>query len=225
MLDSLPGVRMSGENRGTITKIQDMVDNIRLKEQFQKYGDNKRGPWGHNHVPAGAYSCVGQLMIETINPPVTEDGVLVEDDSETIVGFKTIRFLGKNETYDEKLVDFVKETFPCARILVNIRSNVADQAASREKSFNSGTDELAGLRATNDRMLNLLRLFGRDYARLLDSSSWVHELDELNEVVEWLGFSKACHFKKLLEFNTEGDTGYSNGETSISLSPNCKYLG
>lgn len=225
MLGTLPGVRMGGENAGTFNKFWNMVHNVRTNPSFQA-GAKIQHAWGHNPVPEGAYSCVGQHMMETINPPKTmaNGSLLVQDDSDTIVGFKTIRLLDGTEdpNIDRYRFPFVKEIFPCARILINIRSNVTQQAASQAKTF--GVDgTLAEMQAKNQRMIKLQGIFGRDYARLLDSSDWTKNVTALNEVVEWLGFSKECFFQSLLEFNTKE---YTNGKTTrMPIHPGCKYLG
>ena len=224
MLDSLPGVRMSGENNDELQAIRKMIDNVRRNANFQRHA-GRRTPWGHNRVPDGAYSCVGQHMIETINPPATDEmGRMLENNSETIVGFKTIRFLSdKPEEQTPELVEWLQETFPCARIVINIRSSVEEQAASWKKSFGKKgnfSDELADM---NRRMRNLADIFG-EQAFLLDSSDWLNEIEHLNRVVEWLGFDKSCFFEELLEFNTKG-RGYGNGVTSTHRNPDCRYAG
>jgi len=225
MLDSLPGVRMSGENNDELKAIRGMIDNIKEVDDF-KNGAQSKGPWGHNAIPEGAFACVAQSMMETINPPLTDgNGTVLENDSETIVGFKTVRFLEnvKDDEETEELVRWVQWNFPCARIVINIRSNVKDQAASWSQNFgiaNAKTDEL---NAINARMRNLVKLFGEDQAYLLDSSDWLDDIQHLNQAVEWLGFHKSCSFTKLLEFNTQG---YGNGKTEQDpMSPDCRYLG
>jgi len=230
MLDSLPGVRMSGENNDELAAIRHMIENVSNNANFNREAD-RRAPWGHNRVPTGAYSCVGQHMMETINPPATDArGRLILDNSDektTIVGFKTIRFLEeRSESETADLVRFVQETFPCARIVINIRSAVEEQEASWKKSFDEKQQNLSTkLADMNWRIRDLVDLFGEQQAYLLDSTEWLHEIEHLNRLVEWLGFDQSCFFDELLEFNTKGD-GYGNGVTSIThQNPNCHYVG
>jgi len=223
MLDALPGIRMSGENNDELKAIRSMIDNIGSSINFQRNAGQKTA-WGHNRIPEGAFSCAAQHMIETINPPLTDtNGTILENDSETIVGFKTIRFLiGVKEEDTRDLVRWVQKTFPCARILVNIRSAAQEQAASVDKAFGYHED-IESLKETNVRMRKVAELFG-DQAYLLDSSDWLKEIQHLNQAIKWLGFHESCFFKELLEFNTEGG-GYENGKTKLTLNPDCRYLG
>ena len=222
MLDALPGVRMSGENKNELNAIRHMIDNFKPAEAIE-------GPWKHNQIPPGSYSCAAQRMIETINPPVTTvDGTVEEDDSNTIVGFKTIRLLENvKEGYEEKeMVKFITEMFPCARIVINIRSDVEKQEKSQKLAFNSPKSppmDVDGLRKMNDRLRNIASIFGEERAYLIDSSEWMHDIDNLNELVEWLGFDRSCFFQDLLEFNTHDR--YGNGKTKLELDPNCRYVG
>jgi hypothetical protein len=231
MLDSLPGIRMSGENNCALGTIHQMIDNIANNSHFLAQQRHPRGAfdaaWGHNLVPEGAFACVAQHMIETINPPLLHENLEpIQDDSDTIVGFKTIRFLQKNfNISDNDKVDYVKEHFPCSRVLVNIRSNTSEQALSyaskpffRERLAHDGE---TALEERNDRLRLIAKLFGPQ-AMLLDSSDWVSNVDILNRVVQWLGFSESCYFQRLLEYNTKG---YAHGEIEMVLNPNCRYVG
>jgi hypothetical protein len=145
-----------------------------------------------------------------------------------IIGFKTIRFhIGIEKSELPTVVNFVKEVFPCARIVVNLRSNTEDQAASRIQSFNlkqNGSELTSGLELQNEKLRYIAELFG-DQGILLDSSEWTKNVSSLNQVVEWLGFDESCFFQELLEFNTTGGDGYGNGKESLNMDPKCRYLG
>jgi hypothetical protein len=241
MLDSLPGVRMSGENNDELKAIRDMMENVMLRREFGYYNNHssklgeRQQPWGHNPIPPGAAACVGQKMIETINPPLmftdqsgTTTSVL-EDDADTIIGFKTVRFLhdGTTEADTIALVKWVKSNFPCSKFIVNIRSATRDQAQSQAKSFAKGDpliEDAEKLLQLNVRMRDLVKLFGGDQAYLLDSSEWIMDLESLNQAVEWLGFHKSCHFQELLEFNTRPG-GYGAAKTQVDMNPECHYVG
>ena len=147
MLDALPDIRMSGENKNELHAIRRMIDNF-------KHPQASEGSWKHSQVPSGAYSCAAQKMIETINPSVTTvDGTVEEDDSYMIVGFKTIRLLQHVKEGDEEkeLVVSITEIFPCARIVINIRSEVEKQAKSQKLSiFSSESPAMDARLAENE---------------------------------------------------------------------------
>lgn len=227
MLDQLPGVRMSGENNDALNRIRHMINVVVEKEQFQRESGHM-SPWGHNPVINGSLSCVAQHMIEAINPPLVDDqGKLIEDDAETIVGFKTIRFIGNNNL--DELKEFLETKFPCARIVINIRSDVESQVASEEKAFGfdkSKEDQLRqDLIQQNEEMARLADMLGEQRAHLLDSTEWTHNnISKLNAAVAWLGFAESCFFQQLLEMNTQGG-GYGAGRTSLHHNPQCHYVG
>jgi hypothetical protein len=223
MLNALPGIRMSGENNDTLKAIRNMIENIRTMEAFVGRA-NQTAAWGHNPVPKGAFGCVAQKMIETINPPpVDENGNVLDDDSDTIVGFKTIRFLrGLGEDDTEAMVQWVKNHFPCARVIVNIRSNVEQQAKSQKVLGKNVRQDAEQLRHTNDRMNQVAQFFG-EQAFLLDSSVWLNDTSHLNQAVRWLGFHESCFFQELLELNTNY---FRHGnKTNLQVNPKCHFVG
>lgn len=228
MLDALPGVRMSGENNDELKAIRNMMDNVLLEDRFTRIVD-RQSAWGHNPMPPGATACVGQHMIEAINPPLTDvHGIVLEDDTNTIVGFKTIRFLeGLQKGKDiRSFVTWVQENFPCTRFIVNVPSSEKEQFSSQMKYWKNQTvtdERLRALHEQNERLRELVTLIGKDQAYLLDSSKWTKNIDHLNQAVEWLGFHKSCHFQELLELNTKG---YRHGKKKEThLDPDCHYLG
>ncbi|CAB9499841.1 expressed unknown protein [Seminavis robusta] len=235
MLDELPGIRMAGENNNMLTFIFNANKAVFNHSSFHR-GNEERTSWGHNHIPNQTFACAAQAMIQAINPPellLTTDRIHLADklqEQSTIVGFKTIRFErgvdGKPQTEQEWLekVEFVKENFPCSRILVNINSNVTRQSESF-KAAKWGTISENSLR---NRMLKLKRiaeLFGPERAYLLDSAEWTKNVEILNAAVSWLGFDRACHFRELLQFNTAGAKGFTHSKTKLDYhSPRCKRL-
>lgn len=230
MMDSLPGIRMSGENSNTIGAMKKAVDGLMDIKEFRA---GVRGAWGHNPIPHGSFACPVQHMIETINPPVFNDDNSNATDTDTILGFKTIRFLQNGPHDDGKtdanMVRFVQQHFPCTRILVNIRSNSASQARSQAKmgwrpasSIAKATESIAFL---NERLVNISTMFGPDQAFLLDSSEWTKNISSLNAAVDWLGFDSHCHFKELLELNVPTRTKSEiKARERIALNSECTAL-
>jgi hypothetical protein len=137
-------------------------------------------------------------MIEMINAP-HDWGTVLENDSDTIIGFKMVRFLHKCTSEADSIakVRWVQSNFPCAKFVVKIRSATRDQAKSQAKAF-SEYDPLSmsaeGPLELNERMRKLETLSGGDQAFVLDSSERTKDLESLKQAVEWLGFDKSCHF-------------------------------
>ena len=223
MLRNLPGVRMAGENDNALRKIKDMITAL------QPYIDDHRltnlSSWQHNPIPSQAFACVAQQVVETIVPPLLDEaGHVLEDDSSTVLGFKTIRFLQyATREHDEPFVNFVKNMFPCSKIVVNIRSDTNAQVKSRVVAFNE-VEENARKRLDeeNDRLRTVAKLFG-DMAIFIDSSKWTKDANEFNKVVDWLGFHESCRFKELLHFNANQSSAIL-GSSHFELSPSCKYV-
>ena len=220
MLNSLPGVRMSGENNNQLRAIRVMIDNVRSHKDFNR-GVGEKGPWGHNPVPEGAFSCAAQHIIETINPSLSQNESSY-DDSDTIVGFKTIRFLvGIKSKEDLRVwVRWVREHLPCTRFVVNIRSDVEAQVASVNKTFKKKLNTRNAteyLQQANSQLRTVAQLFGKQ-AYLLDSSEWTKDISHLNRLVQWLGFDQTCFFEELLELNIDR---YDHGRSEIRMNPLC----
>ena len=147
-----------------------------------------------------------------------------------IIGFKTIRFFKTRK--EEKAGDGFRErvwslqhNFPCARILVNINSNVEEQVSSIQTAFGSGKNSYRvrkDIETANQHLKQLAQELGSQRALLLDKDQWTRDINVLNEAVSWMGFpTPECHFPELLEFNTNK---YQNGKTQLSLNPNCTGL-
>jgi len=224
MMNQLPGVRLSGENKNELKKEMDATNNL-FRNNDLKPNINQKDAYRHNQIPYSALSCATQKMFEMINPPEREDMNRRNfDDSRTIIGFKTISF--HNSPQLEEIVQFVKDSFPCLRVILNIRSDVEEQGKSRKKYFGKVMTKLQmekKLQMENSRIRNITNMFGDEHARLLDMSSWTKEetgLQDLNDVVHWLGF-RNCKFNSLYH---ENKAGYQLDKTTrVTLGPNCHY--
>jgi hypothetical protein len=225
MLDSLPGIRMSGENEDLIKHMRTTIENIRSSKGFVRSVGTK-SPRGHNPVFPGSFACVAQTMVEVINPPPANFSKT--EEPHMIIGFKTVKFHERIKKWElPAVVNFVKEAFPCARIVVNLRSNTEEQAASQIRSFhmeNNVTKLTSELESENEKLRYIAELFG-DQGILLDSSEWTKNISSLNRVVKWLGFGESCFFQELLEFRTSGWRGYGHGKNSLEMDPKCRYSG
>ena len=95
LLDLLPNIRMAGENRGQLNN--DFFSYINLKKSIEfgleKVEGVEDGAWKHFPIPEQSLACPIQNMYEAINPPkeLDENYRGDYDDSDTIIGFKTVR--------------------------------------------------------------------------------------------------------------------------------------
>ncbi len=248
MLDSLPGVRMGGENNNAIHNIMTMIEQttsypFRLKPpSYLKYG-----AWYHNPIPDGSLACVTQKMIETIVPPSFINGTQLDpNESDEIIGFKTIRLMTNiNSTEVKNIAQFLNMSFPCARFIINYQSDNAKQAKSQTMVFESQNQEdideaVQRIAMEVKHLKNLAELLGQK-AMILDSTKWTKDVGELNKAVEWLGFDRSCAFPKLMKLNTELskpkdgknatsaqmgiNAAFKHTDTKIILDPSCRYVG
>ena len=221
MLNTLPGVRMSGENNDLLKQLHQVHESTFRHPQF--IGSDYATAWGHREIAPQATACVAQAWVEGMNPPLVEEEK--NDDSDTIIGFKTIRFVnGVNSDDMESLVSYVTEHFPCARFIINHRSDVKAQADSLAKAWAGDAakkNKQEWVENTNSKLQQVANLLGKDRAIFLDSTKWTKDVTLLNEAIEWLGFEN-CVFKELMEFNIDR---YKNGQTEASLPKGCQYRG
>jgi hypothetical protein len=239
MMDALPGVRMAGENNNFLKNLLTTVSNTVDHAEWKKGGSLQSGPWGHYPMANQSLACPIQSMISAINPPPPpghpDEAYFTLDNKDTILGFKTIRFhQGLNTAAKrQKAISDILEYFPCARILVNYRSDEKAQATSFINGWNKYADQNAVLNTVkqeNDEILGLAKPYAEgglgDRSHLIDSTKWTKNIQVLNDAVRWMGFSEECKFPYLLEFNTKGENGYSDGsKTTLTLPKECKYLG
>mmetsp|Transcript_1063 Transcript_1063/g.1399 ORF Transcript_1063/g.1399 Transcript_1063/m.1399 type:complete len:233 (-) Transcript_1063:171-869(-) len=229
MLDQLPNVRMAGENNGQLRIGFDAINN--LNEPYEMNIESSEevvGAWKHEPIAKQSLSCALQQMFELINPPAPEKMARKGfDDSETIIGFKTVRFhdeLMFLEGEDDLIpaAKYLMESFPCARFVINIRGDVESQITSWYKNFGI---ELDGdeVRFYNKKLQEVASIMGQDRARLIDMVDWSQKdnsgLPVLNDLIEWLGF-RDCKFESLLHSNKDG---YKVDRTKMSLGQNCHY--
>lgn len=234
MFSHLPNVRLAGENLNTLEQVSKVVDNLigKINNNGPVIKANGRGrtsgPFARHPIPHGSYACPTQHWINALNPPphdamlraYTNDGPSIDEyDADTIFGFKSVRFHLSHWTVQEGAT-FLKENFPCAKIIINIRSNVQNQMESVGTNFikSGGTeDELVQY---NSFQVALAQELGSDTAKLIDMNDWKDNVSVLNDVIDWLGF-KGCAFQELVHENHDGygrDTDHG-----VDLGTNCSY--
>ncbi len=251
MLGSLPGVRMGGENNNALLNIKTLIDKTTAPPfKLRPTANAKYSAWNHNPIPNGSLACMAQNIIETIVPPVLMNSShLYPKEQDEIVGFKTVRLVRDIKATELPVVaNFLKEWFPCARFIINYRSEVVKQALSQKKAFVSqskdGIDVLVKrISSEVERLKALADLLGNQ-SMTLDSSRWTKDVEELNKAVQWLGFGKRCSFSKLMKLNTglakqpavqgkykfnqikkSSSAAYQHSDTMMDLDPHCQYMG
>ena len=103
MLDTLPGVRMSGENNNLMGHLYDLYEGT-LKTLIKKNPERVSvDAWFRNSLTKSSLACAFQNIVETITPPLPIDPSLSpssmeekrKEEREMIIGFKTVRFLNE----------------------------------------------------------------------------------------------------------------------------------
>lgn len=223
MMDSLPGVRMSGENNNLLRKQFSFYSGTFEAEHFEK-GYGEKNAFGRNQILEGSLSCILQNAIELITPPEfpIQDQ---EEEQSTIVGFKTIRsHIAENNDNMQLFVDFLQEHLPCARYLVNYRSDIKAHIKSWGTNFNWTGDIAKEIQMENDNLMLLYSMLGPDQAYLLDSTKWTKNVTVLNEALGWLGYNSSCYFPEVLEFNTKQYMHTKTEFGDASIFSNCMRL-
>ena len=246
MLDSLPGITMGGENNDALKSIKSMQDRILQDPNMQMANQEdlqgKMSAWSHHPFVHQSFACVSQQMIRDINPPLLnpQDPTQFADaqqEAHEIVGFKTIRFFNGITTQEkeQELASWLNTNFPCARIVININSNVQSEAESLHELFYDKDESrdtiIARIQRKIDQSKRLANLLGPDKAYLLDKVEWTSgNMTYLNDAIQWLGFHESCRFEQLLDLNKRtkgifGQTYTNNGKTKLKPFPaTCKPL-
>lgn len=227
MLGQLPGVRMGGENKhNTLYSLAELWDYTWRGNEAQY------DAFQHEHVLDSGFACPAQHVVEYMYPPpLSHRESKTFQDADTVIGFKTIRFLGKRHGRGfasvQDAVALVKDLFPCTRVVVNIQSDTWRQAKSQQMWFEtkgSLKNISQKLEHLNQEYQQVARLFG-PHAVLVDASEWSADggIAKINKLVQWLGFED-CRFEKLWHDNAEGSETDSSLR-NVTLGPECRYVG
>ncbi len=247
MFNQLPRVRLSGENYNIVYKASelfkatieerpdDFFNNDTMKEGLYMHNTVESGPFMHNAIPIGAFACVVQHLLKTLNPPpiISTDGhnhsfVDQQDEDEKILGMKEIRLQDQDSISwtPKEAAKFLNENFPCSRYIININSKYIKQSLSMKKYLKHKTDGLDRkevqnkIQNENAFLTDLSVILGENTVQLIDLVEWQEDVSILNKVVAWLGYEN-CAFNTLAHDNNEG---YKAGnKTEITLGDNCKY--
>lgn len=244
MFNALPQMRLSGENHNTLWFISQLTNNLlENKPNLLKHPvDKESGPFAHNTIPKGSMGCIAQKITHNLNPPplaVQKDKTvnMEEFDEGLILGFKTVR-LHHEDVSPLEAAEFIKDHFPCSRILINYQTNVTHQYLSFKTTFNHANstgddhdeddnddDDDYGGPSMED--LKDINNFQEELHKHLDKSSqlinfdeWTKDVNILNNVVDWLGYEN-CRFEEIVH---ENNGGYATDkETVLSAGNKCRY--
>lgn len=228
-LNELPGVRLSGENNNLFYNLWKLINYGGIKTTLRQNYDQNSSFWIHNAVPRGAMACTIQNFMETINPPpllsqkYSKLIPLSKYDDSKIIGAKMIRVQKDNNKWKPKFVaDFIRENFPCAKFVVNIRSDVQSQLKSQETTFvkhlNNTTNPIL---QQNIFLLSLAEEIGEN-AIQIDMMEWSKDVSVLNNVFKWIGF-QGCTLETVIHTNDGKDGFQQEAQEKRLFGPTCHY--
>ena len=237
MINHLPNVRIGGENNNELFIASQLETNLKkhgfggLRSEVPGLAHNN--PWFHNEIPEQAMACTIQKVLQTINPPAEEiqqqiingggtTGMNLDGyETSQIIGAKMIRIQRGNWTALEAS-EFFKYIFPCAKFIMNTRLDIDSQVDSQKYVFKAKEDlDLAthdNVKKENDFLAQFAQRMGEEMARMIYMEEWTNNVTQLNEVVEWLGFSN-CKYDKVLHNNKNG---YQGDESPIDVGSGCR---
>ena len=236
MINRLPNVRIGGENNNQLFIASQLETNLKKKN----FGGGLRSKvparpldnaWFHYEVPEQAMACTIQKVLQTINPPPLEiqqqiinsssngtSGMNLDDyETSQIIGAKMIRIQRGNKWTALEASEFFKYNFPCAKFIMNTRLDIDSHVASHDKNLRVHATNKT-IKKENDFLAEFAQHMGEEIARMIYMEEWTNNVTQLNEVVEWLGFSN-CKYDKLLRNNKNG---YQGDKSHIDVGSGCR---
>jgi hypothetical protein len=153
---------------------------------------------------------------------VTGNPSIAQYDRGTIFGLKTIRFQ-KGIWSVKAAADFLRENFPCSRMIVNIRSDVENQVKSMNATFanpDSGNKNIGNVQKMTAFLVDIADELGDERAKLVDMNEWTEDVNILNDVITWLGF-RDCKYHAVVHENANGYD--RDNVTRPDIGNNCHY--
>mmetsp|Transcript_36546 Transcript_36546/g.66973 ORF Transcript_36546/g.66973 Transcript_36546/m.66973 type:complete len:306 (-) Transcript_36546:101-1018(-) len=182
MLNAIPGIHLSGENWAAMESLQEFYDRV-----LKTNGTANSGAWAREEFSATSVLCKMQAVMKAFIAPMPNS---------TLIGFKEIR-------HDTPDLDFFEKLFPCARYIINYRSDTEAQAASQAThlSRHLELDDLeldlanktAHLRSWSERHTD------DSFPIILEDFS----VDTFNNLLDWLGI-EGCKYLTVSHANQDG---------------------
>ena len=233
MFNALPNMRLSGENHNTLKYIAELTINLLQNRPriLQHPMDKVSGPFMHNAIPKGSMGCIAQQITHNLNPPPLEVQKdkrvgMEEYDAGLILGFKTVRFHESNMTASQA-ANFLVTHYPCAKYLINYQSNLTHQFESFQRTFNHDDEteieyngpSMEVLKGWNE-FQEMLHKELDGMSKLIDLDEWSENVEVLNDVVDWLGYSR-CKFEGIIHDNKKGYA--MDNETDLNVGKHCWF--
>ncbi len=234
MFNQLPNVRLSGENwnilyhASSLIKVfennpRNFLDKETVRQGKFMHEAIHDGPFLHNAMPLGSISCVMQGLVRYLDPPLLDPETFdfdVEDESTKILGAKVIR-LQQSQWTTKRAFKFLTQSFPCARYIINTRSDYIEQGKSMMNAFGKvNIDEnIEDILKQTQFLRELSERLGSKRAKLIDMVEWTGNVSILNEVLDWLGFEN-CAFSSVIHENHDR---FGHDDTTLSLGKKCRY--
>ena len=193
LLNSLPGVSLSGENEGVWNLL--WRTELRLRKRRHSVEKQYSVAWKHTAEIRKPLILAGyrHILMGYINPQLTwQNGS--STTATAYVGFKEIRWAWKHELAD---VDFLFDLFPCALGIFNYRN---DTVAQQKSAFNR--------KHSSARFLIQNEILKRAHQRhhnrsFLFSTEQLASIADRDAVLSWLKFG-TCHVDKAPHHNING---------------------
>jgi hypothetical protein len=180
MMDAIPGVYMAGENYGSLMDMMDAYNNAKDISQYHGLATY------HGKISYDALLCDLQQY--------TRDIIGAYDKENTrMIGFKEIKI----RTWEQ--LNFMKLLFPCAKFIINWRT---DTAAQHNSTFQSGKS-VEKLQAINDEVVGWAEK-NPDRSFMLPCCD-DFTTDRFNALLGWIGVT-GCSYTDVIHAN---DGGYS----------------
>jgi hypothetical protein len=175
------GIKMTGEHAGVIHELRNLD-----KQVETMYGHPNTQSWlryrtmERNDRLAFYRRFLQELFCHT-------------GEKDALCGFKEVRYL------DDGIITFIRELFPCARVVLNYRRDVEAQIRSQQKLWDFS------INATQSN-----EVFRRQAESHPDDTFLLATEDlnvqNMNSLLKWLGIT-TCEFTRMAQSN-KGDNGY-----------------
>ena len=177
------GVFINGEHNGVILNLLEFERNV-----IRTYSNENSQSWFRNRELSREerFKSYARLMYPFI----------CEDRTQSRCGFKEVRYLTSDE------INFIRELFPCAKIIFNYRSDVQRQLESQKMLWDYSID-------VNKTNAIFIESSGLDTKSTLIKTEDI-QVHRMNELIQWLGV-KHCEFKDVAVSNS-GGWGYTEDD-------------
>jgi hypothetical protein len=190
MLNGIPGVFLSGENNGEVTRLRELYEARAARRRAMAAASN--GTRDQHGATAASQQQEDLMSIqrwiwEANLPPA------FIDPNPTIVGFKEIRWTPED-------IAFIQQVCPCSRFIINARRNAHKQAES--SFYQASATPLQDVERANQRLVATKRAI-LPPERLFSVDLEDFSVASFNRIAaDWLGIS--CRFRALIHSNADG---------------------